>query len=377
MESGDVSSSDAVGLRDQRHIALTNLAELIDIKVTEQDSGAVAVFAGGEFLVFEGQQRAVDIELSSDRGLTIGEIQVAETESRINVNGGKVGGLLAARDTVLASFLDDLDAFAKTLAFEFNKVYSVGQGLTGFDQLTSEFRVFEPDVALDQAGLSFTPNSGTIEVQVVDSQTGLAETHRIDIDLDGLEHDTTFADLAADLDAIDGISAAITATGELTLSSDSAASQFAFAADTSGVLAALGINTFFSGATALDLGVSDVLVEDPSKFAASRGGIGHDADNAINLAAFAEQPLASNHGASIMVVYDNLVASITQESTVAQSVAEGFRVFEETLFGQQIAVSGVSLDEEAVNLITLQRTYQAAARYIATLSELLDVLVNL
>ena len=58
-------------------------------------------------------------------------------------------------------------------------------------------------------------------------------------------------------------------------------------------------------------------------------------------------------------------------------MAEGFRAFEQTLEGQRLATSGVNLDEEAVKMITLQRTYQATARYIATLSDLLDVLVKL
>jgi flagellar hook-associated protein FlgK len=37
----------------------------------------------------------------------------------------------------------------------------------------------------------------------------------------------------------------------------------------------------------------------------------------------------------------------------------------------------VNLDEEAIDMIMLQRTYQASARYISTLSELMDVLVAL
>ena len=41
-EGTDVSDSDAVGLRDQRHIALTNLAKLIDIQVHEQPTGMVS-----------------------------------------------------------------------------------------------------------------------------------------------------------------------------------------------------------------------------------------------------------------------------------------------------------------------------------------------
>jgi flagellar hook-associated protein 1 FlgK len=71
------------------------------------------------------------------------------------------------------------------------------------------------------------------------------------------------------------------------------------------------------------------------------------------------------------------VASVTQGATVARSVAEGLRIFEETLSGQQLAISGVNLDEEAIRMITLQRTYQATARFIATLSDLLDIMVNL
>ena len=72
-------------------------------------------------------------------------------------------------------------------------------------------------------------------------------------------------------------------------------------------------------------------------------------------------------------MYNQLLNEVTQGSSIAQSVAEGFRVFEGTLEGQQQAVSGVSIDEEAIKMITLQRIYQASARYIQTISELLDI----
>ena len=58
-------------------------------------------------------------------------------------------------------------------------------------------------------------------------------------------------------------------------------------------------------------------------------------------------------------------------------MAEGFRTFEGTLVGQQQAVSGVSIDEEAVKMLTLQRIYQASAKYIQTISDLLDLLVKI
>jgi flagellar hook-associated protein 1 FlgK len=72
-----------------------------------------------------------------------------------------------------------------------------------------------------------------------------------------------------------------------------------------------------------------------------------------------------------------MVNDTSQGATVAGSVADGFHVFEQTLQAQAQSVSGVNLDEEAIDMIMLQRTYQASAKYISTLAELLDVLVKL
>jgi len=123
--------------------------------------------------------------------------------------------------------------------------------------------------------------------------------------------------------------------------------------------------------------VNQVLRADPAKFAASRGGIGEDTRVAVELAALLDRPLETQGGASLSVLYDRLTGDLTQGSTIAQSVAEGFRVFEETLHGQKLATSGVSIDEEAVRMIQFQHMFQASAKYISTLAELLEVIVNL
>lgn len=47
-----------------------------------------------------------------------------------------------------------------------------------------------------------------------------------------------------------------------------------------------------------------------------------------------------------------------------------------TLNDQRDAVSGVSIDEEASNIMLYQKSYQAAARLMTALDELLDVLIN-
>ncbi|MBL9084037.1 MAG: flagellar hook-associated protein FlgK [Planctomycetales bacterium] len=377
-EGGGSVGSDAVGLRDQRNVALEELSQLIEIKTQEQSSGAINVFAGGDFLIFEGTFRQVEILHTQENGLNVAQLQVKETDAPLQAATGKLAGLVDARDNIIGKFLADLDGFAKTLAFEFNKVFSSGQGLSGYTQLTSEQAPSDANVALDHAGLAFTPVNGTFNVLVKNTQTGLTKTTQIKVDLNGLDDDdTTLNSLVAQLEAIDGVSASLDVRGRLVLTADAPNSQFAFGDDTSGVLAALGINTFFSGTDAASLGVNSVVASDPAKFAASRSGIDGDTQNAVQLAQFADRLLDSANGRSITMVYSQMVSEVTQGAAVAKSVATGFRTFETTLKGQQLAVSGVNLDEEAVSMMSYQRAYQASARFISTIDDLLRMLTEL
>ena len=278
---------------------------------------------------------------------------------------------------MLGDFVGQLDDFASTMIYEFNKVFSSGQGLRGYEEITGAFAVDETAVALDEAGLTFTPVNGSFQVMIHNRRTGLTETTDIQVDLNGMGDDTTLEDLVTQLDAVDGVSATITATRHVQITSESSDQELAFAEDTSGVLAALGINTFFSGTDALSMGVSTALTDDPAKFAASRTGIGADTDNAVDLADFADKEISAKNGDSIRILYSRTMSQTAQGSTIAHSEAEGNRVFEETLQGQKLATSGVSIDEEAVKMIAYQHSFTATGRFIKTLNEMLDMLVNL
>src|SRR5690606_27011829 len=137
------------GLRDRRSNVLKELSELINIRSVEQTNGDVTVFVGGDYLVFQGTYREVKASSTFDRGQSIAEIRLKETDGPLGIVSGKVAGLYAARDTALTSFLDGLDNFSKALAFEFNKVYSSGQGITGYSAVTSEFAVVDTTLPLD------------------------------------------------------------------------------------------------------------------------------------------------------------------------------------------------------------------------------------
>ena len=376
-EGGTVSPSDAVGLRDQREIALAKLAEITDIRSIEQPTGDVTVFSGGEFLVNLGIHRTIEVVHSADDGLGIAELQIQDIGYPLTAGGGKLSGLMTSRDTILRGFLDGLDQFTRTLTFEFNKVFSGGQGLSGYSSLTSEFGVANAALALDQAGLEFTPENGQFQIQVTNSQTGVTRTFDIRVDLNGVGTETTLNDLAAQLDAADGISASVTADGELQITADAPEITFAFSGDTSGVLAALGINTFFSGFGASTIGISQVLRSDPKKLAMSSGGVAADTKNGLVLANLITEPLASRNGESLATLYDRLTNDVAQNAQTTRGATDGFRVFQQALEAQHQAISGVNLDEEAVRMIALQRVFQASARVIKTVDEMLEILVNL
>ncbi len=247
VEAGSTGNSDAVGLRDQRGKLLSDLAELIDIRVDEQEEGQANVSLNGIFLVSEGNYRQVKIVEESDDGFALSEVVLADTEEPIGQTSGRLAGLKIARDQIVGQFLDELDQFAATLIHEFNRVFSTGQGLQGYDEVESLFAVDDATVPLSQAGLPFAVESGSFQVMVYDEQTGLTETTDVTIDLLDPEQGTTLEQLAAALNAIDGVGAEVTDTRTLRIWAQSPTQQIAFAGDTSGVLAALGINVFFSG----------------------------------------------------------------------------------------------------------------------------------
>jgi flagellar hook-associated protein 1 FlgK len=376
-EGGDTTASDAVGLRDQRIVALASLAELVNYRSTEQEDGTISVFVGGDYLVYQGQRRLVETRDESVDGLLTTSIDVADSNSPLEISGGKVAGLIDARDLITGGFLDDLNSFTQTLMFEFNKLFSSGQGLQGYKDLTSEFAVDNPEAPLDAVGLPFTPVNGSFQIQTFNRQTGLTKNYDIEVDLNGFDQDTSLESLAAQIDAADGLAASVTTTGRLRITSESVDVEFAFADDTSGILASLGINTFFSGSSAATVGVNSAIAANPALFATSDTGIGAGTGLGVLLGGFLDRPLESAGGQTLTTLYDAMTSKTSQAAAVTRGVAEGSRVFEETLRGQHLGISGVSIDEEAIKLITHQRAYQATAKFIRTVADLLEVLVNL
>jgi flagellar hook-associated protein 1 FlgK len=284
----------------------------------------------------------------------------------------------AARNTI-GDVIEKVDALAANLIFELNKVHASGQGLEGFSAVTATNQVADATVALNakQANLAFTSANGSFVVHVKNKTSGLTTSTLVQVDLDGAGgNDTTLNSLTADLDAIDNISATING-GKLNLSADSNDVEISFSQDSSGVLAALGVNNFYTGRNANDIAVNNNIKTRPSLLAAAKNGEKGDNQTALAIAALESQAVSALNGASMKEAYQSAVNGIATQAAAAKTNAEATRVVKETLEAQRESLSGVSLDEEAVNLMRQQRAFQGAARLIAAVDEMMQTILQL
>ncbi len=147
--------------------------------------------------------------------------------------------------------------------------------------------------------------------------------------------------------------------------------------DETGVLAALGLNSFFAGSTATDLAVAASVRSAPAQFASSDAGEPGDNSNSARLARLGDESLESLGFASLPRYFASVVSGVGFEVRRAEQLRESQEALLTTLEERRDEVSGVSIDEEAANLIQFQRNYQAAARYIQVVNEALDELIAL
>jgi flagellar hook-associated protein FlgK len=74
--------------------------------------------------------------------------------------------------------------------------------------------------------------------------------------------------------------------------------------------------------------------------------------------------------------YSQLVGQIGTASSQATEMSQNQQLVLDQLNTQVQQVSGVSLDEEATDMLRFQHAYQAAARVITTMDQMLDTLIN-
>ncbi|MBM4108576.1 MAG: flagellar hook-associated protein FlgK [Phycisphaerae bacterium] len=383
----------AGALRDQRDQLVTELAQFADVSTIER-GGQLDVLIGSAPVVLGATSRGLMI-----RRETVGDETRVLVASRadgqvLDVREGQIGALLSGRDRAIDRTIADLDRLAASLIFEVNRLHSTGANASRLSSASGTLGIPSADRtrAINDpantafASLPFRAVNGGFTVDVRDKATGAVTTVRIEVDLDGLNNaqqpgtgdDTTPEQIRAALDAIPGLSATFAPDGSLRVDADSGL-DFSFRDDSSGVLAVLGVNAYFTGTSASDMGVRGELKADPGLLMLGRfdGTALIENGTALAIVGLQDRRLASLNDRTIKGAWNDAAQLVGSEAAGARSAALAATVVRESLDAQRAAVSGVNLDEEAINLLSFQRQYQGAARLISTADEMFQTLIGL
>jgi len=88
------------------------------------------------------------------------------------------------------------------------------------------------------------------------------------------------------------------------------------------------------------------------------------------------QAIAGLRGGTTDQMYQALVARVGVETQAAETAQSTAQSLSDAVDQRRQSVAGVSLDEEMMNLMRFQRGYQASARTMTTMDQMLDTLVN-
>lgn len=425
-------------LLDQRDVLLNSLNKLIRTNATTQPDGTVSVYlSSGIALVSRGmtQPLALAMNAADPSAPAVGTKAGSGAVPLPGAGdlGGELGGLIALRDDALTAAEAGLGRMARVIAETVNAQHRLGQDLQG-NAGGDFFSVEAPRAAASSAN---TGNAG-VAVSVTDASALAASDYKVSATADGYTvmrlADGVEQSFRSQPIAIDGlrldfsgaaatgdsfmISAARGAAGSLQVALRTAAaiatgspvSVKAAAGNQGGATASIAVNsadanlrqpatiafsspgqlTVTSGASSTNIaytpgmaiavnGWSVTLQGTPKAgdvftVAASTGATG-DNRNALALADLAGRDTVS--GASFAGLYAQLVADFGVRGREAEAARSASSSLESAAINARDAVSGVNLEEEAMNMLRYQQSYQAAGKLLSVANTLFESIISI
>jgi flagellar hook-associated protein 1 FlgK len=127
---GGATSPGGLAILDKIYDAVGQLAGIVAVDVIARNDGQLDVsYAGGRALVVGGTAYSAGVVTLSN-GFT-GVLASDGTDVTSSLTGGRVGGLLRVRDTIVPDYLDQLDTLAWTLVDEVNSLHLAGYDMNG------------------------------------------------------------------------------------------------------------------------------------------------------------------------------------------------------------------------------------------------------
>ncbi len=214
---------------DRRDQLVNELAEIIDAEVARQGANHdVVVLGAGTAIIGE---KPVPLQLSRDPAGQL-ELRQPGWDDPVHAVGGRLAGLLAAHNEMLARFENQIQTFTASLVQAMDRVHATGLGLTGpLTELRGSRSVTDVAAPLSTAGLAFPVSRGELFFSVTNLTSGQRQGFSLGVD----PETQSLQDVAAAISALPHLQGIVdTATGMLTIQAESGfAFDFAGRLDTS------------------------------------------------------------------------------------------------------------------------------------------------
>ena len=136
-----------------------------------------------------------------------------------------------------------------------------------------------------------------------------------------------------------------------------------------------GGDFFLAGSTAGTIALDPSMIDQPRLIAVSSTGAVGNSQVALAIAGLKDTADAAT-GLTINARYRALVGDVGSAMSMADKQSQAHNLSFQQFQTQQQSISGVSLDEEMTNMIKFQQAYNASARLITVMDEMLGVLVE-
>ncbi|WP_415718508.1 flagellar hook-associated protein FlgK [Maridesulfovibrio sp.] len=383
----------------------TGAIQVEDLKIwfgTGSDSTATPAnpMAKGDKFTIVPKNALYWVENTSTKENITPQINFAGQDNQRRVTGGSLAGFFNFRDNAVGRYKERMDAVTKELIWQTNRIHSQGAGLKPHTSLDGTYGVETDSVALGSgsSGLPFADRlqSGNSLMSFYNSTTGAMEASgQIDFssiippgvqNFDPSVHSLEDVEKAINDTFGTYVSASIV-NHKLQIKAKDG-HEFQMGTDTSGLYAALGLNTYFSGSEATDIEVNGSVNGDIDFINAGHvNGAGEansgDNTNALKMKEMGMTDLnitTSFDGTTkqtLIEYYDGTVAVVGADTATAKFNYNFQDTLASDLNDKQQAVSGVNIDEEMSNLIKFQHSYTAAAKLITTADQMLQTLLGM
>lgn len=415
-------------LMDQRDLLTEKLSKLINITVDERDSDEFVIHTAGLELVQGKSFRTFALKTSMENdGLS--EVVWADSGNRAEFSGGKLGALLELRDGDVRSELQKLDTMTMNFVDLVNDIHRDGTGAngkTGIDFFTEQNFINNVAGNYDRNGDGEYDSSYVFRVTganalVAREQIGLEGVMTLAAGIGTVQVPYHSTDMVADVvarinSAGSEVVASLDRDGRLVLKGTTVESKSNpdfvirhmedsghFLTGYAGVLAGSGpenaygweradaVNSLADGK--LQYAVSPIA--HPSGWMEINKAIKSDVQTIA--AGFADQDGTVNAGdnraavaiagirnSAVMVgntrtfddFFADVVTNIGLKGEQASRSLETQNAIMKELRDLRNSISGVNVDEELADIIKFQHGYNAAAKFISTVNDMLDTVIN-